>query len=188
MSDYKAIHGKNILSLASDLDNAEGEGQIWFNTTSSDYKTIIKVAGAWATAGNVNTARAYLAGSGTQTAGIIMAGGPGSKDETETYDGSSWTETADVNTARMNLAGTIQGTSTATLVAGGYVAPAVQDVVESWDGSSWTEIADLNSARRTLTGAGTQTAGIVMGGSTAGAPIAPGVTGIAETWNGTSWT
>ena len=42
MADYKAIHGKNILSIASDLDNAEGEGQIWFNTTSSDYKTIIK--------------------------------------------------------------------------------------------------------------------------------------------------
>ena len=43
MPDYKAIHGKNILHVASDLDNAEAEGQIWFNTTSSDYKTIIKV-------------------------------------------------------------------------------------------------------------------------------------------------
>ena len=56
MADYKAIHGKNILHVASDLDNAEGEGQIWFNTTSSDYKTITKVAGSWATGGTLGTA------------------------------------------------------------------------------------------------------------------------------------
>ena len=62
MPDYKAIHGKNILHLASDLDNAEGEGQIWFNTTSEDYKTIVKVAGAWATSTAFNTARESLAG------------------------------------------------------------------------------------------------------------------------------
>ena len=57
MPEYKAIHGKNILSLASDLDSAEGEGQIWFNTTSSDYKTIVKVAGAWAAGGNFTAVR-----------------------------------------------------------------------------------------------------------------------------------
>ena len=61
MTDYKAIHGRNIQHLASDLDTAEGEGQIWFNTTSSDYKTIVKAAGAWATGGALNTARAYIA-------------------------------------------------------------------------------------------------------------------------------
>ena len=70
MADYKAIHGKNIQHLASDLDNAEGEGQIWFNTTSSDYKTIVKVAGAWASGGNLNTGRQTLAGTGTQTASV----------------------------------------------------------------------------------------------------------------------
>ena len=68
MTDYKAIHGKNILSLASDLDNAEGEGEIWFNTTSADYKTIVKAAGAWATGGTLGTARGQGAGAGTQTA------------------------------------------------------------------------------------------------------------------------
>ena len=34
MADYKEIKGKTVLSIASDLDNAAGEGQIWFNTTS----------------------------------------------------------------------------------------------------------------------------------------------------------
>jgi hypothetical protein len=42
MPDYKAIHGKNIQHLASDLDTAEAEGEIWFNTASSDYKPIVK--------------------------------------------------------------------------------------------------------------------------------------------------
>ena len=47
MTDYKEIKGKTVLSIASDLDNAEGEGQIWFNTTSADFKTIAKAAGTW---------------------------------------------------------------------------------------------------------------------------------------------
>ena len=34
MTDYKEIKGKTVLSIASDLDNTEGQGQIWFNTTS----------------------------------------------------------------------------------------------------------------------------------------------------------
>ena len=71
MTDYKAIHGKNVLHVASDLDNAEGEGQIWFNTTTSDYKTITKVAGSWATGNSLNTARYTTGGFGIQTAAIV---------------------------------------------------------------------------------------------------------------------
>ena len=98
MAEYKAIHGKNILSLASDLDNAEGEGQIWFNTTSSDYKAIVKVAGAWSTGGNLNLARKYLSGCGTQTAAIVYGGaGDPYKDETEQYNGAAWSEVGDLN-------------------------------------------------------------------------------------------
>ena len=55
MADYKEIKGKYVLSIASDLDNAEGEGQIWFNT-AGDFKTIAKVAGAWASGGSLTTA------------------------------------------------------------------------------------------------------------------------------------
>ena len=39
MTTYKAIHGKLVQSLASDPDSAAYEGQIWFNSTSSDFKT-----------------------------------------------------------------------------------------------------------------------------------------------------
>ena len=143
MADYKAIHGKNILSLASDLDNAEAEGEIWFNTASEDYKTVVKVAGTWSTGGTMNTARDQSAGFGTREA-FITAGGsePSVSDKGETYDGSAWTEGGDLNTARRDLRGS--GTATAGLVAGGTTG-SITGETETYDGSSWTEVADLNT-------------------------------------------
>ena len=123
MADYKAIHGKNIQHLASDLDNAEGEGQIWFNTTTSDYKTIAKVAGAWATGGSLNTGRHDIGGGGTQTAGIAFGGQttpPATYHAiTETYNGASWTEVADLNQAASGRGGVGQ-VQTAMLAIGGH--------------------------------------------------------------------
>ena len=148
MPDYKAIKGKPVLNIASDLDNAEGEGEIWFNTTSSDYKTIVKATGAWATGGNINTERRYLGSAGTQTAGIGYGGllTPNSavKDETEEYNGSSWTEVGDLNTGKDQLDGC--GTQTAALAIGGRISGAVIDEVEKWNGTSWTEVGDINDS------------------------------------------
>ena len=91
MTTYKAIKGKTIQHLASDPDDASYEGQIWFNTTSSDYKTIVKAAGAWASGGALNTGRS-TEGAGTQTAGLVAGGSPPLTGKTEEYNGSSWTE------------------------------------------------------------------------------------------------
>ena len=123
MTDYKAIHGKTVQSLASDPDSAAYEGQIWCNTTSSDYKTITKVAGAWTTGGDLGTARYGLASSGPKSAAIVF-GGSGLSDKAETYNGSSWTEVGDLNLARVGIVGADLGTQTATLAFGGYVSPA----------------------------------------------------------------
>ena len=57
MADYKEIKGITIRSVASDLNSPAAEGEVWFNTASGDYKTISLAAGAWATGGNLNTAR-----------------------------------------------------------------------------------------------------------------------------------
>jgi len=183
MPDYKAIHGKNIQHLASDLDNAEGEGQIWFNTTTSDYKTIVKVAGAWSTGANMGTGRYGNAGSGPTSASITFGGSPPGPALCETYDGSSWTEVGDLNTGRVRIAGADQGTTTATLAFGGYVSPNNKNESEEWDGSSWTEGSNLNTARRGSLGSGTQTAGMCSTGT-----AAPGVTAANETYDGSSWT
>ena len=119
MTDYKAIKGKTVQHVASDLDSSAGEGQIWFNTTSSDYKTIIKAAGAWATGNVLNTGRS-TEGAGTQTAGLVAGGAPPITGKTEEYDGTSWVENGDLGTARYYT--TSVGSLTAALVTGGFQA------------------------------------------------------------------
>lgn len=153
MADYKEIKGKYVLSIASDLDNVEGEGQIWFNT-AGDFKTIAKVAGAWASGGNLNTASANRGASGTQTAGLVFAGSlntppsnaPRGGVITESYDGAAWTEVGDLNTLRRGPG--MGGTQTAAIcIAGSQGPPGSAEEVETWDGSSWTEVADINTTR-----------------------------------------
>ncbi len=52
--------------------------------------------------------------------------------------------------------------------------------MDPYDGTSWTELNDLNSAVETSEGAGTQTAGIAIGGSPR--------TAVVEQYNGSAWT
>jgi len=144
MTTYKAIHGKLIQALAADPDSAAYEGQIWFNTTSSDYKTITKAAGAWGTGGNLNTAKRYGSTAGTQTAGLYFGGSPGSTiaEETEEYNGSAWTAGGDLNTARYDTTGF--GTQTAGVCVGGT---GDTDATEEYNGTSWTAVINLPTAR-----------------------------------------
>jgi hypothetical protein len=55
--------------LASDPSNL-GAGQVWYNTTTNKLKITAVSSGAWASGGNMATARYYLAGAGTQTSGL----------------------------------------------------------------------------------------------------------------------
>lgn len=142
MTTYKAIHGKLVQSLASDPDSAAYEGQLWFNSTSSDYKTITKVAGAWATSGNLNVKTMRGAGYGTQNAAHQVGGHPA--DATvEQYDGSTWSEIADLNQGRQYLSGL--GTTTAGLAFGGDVSESLSALSEEWNGTSWTEGSNMNT-------------------------------------------
>ena len=185
MPDYKAIHGKNILSLASDLDNAEGEGQIWFNTTSEDYKTITKVAGAWATGGAVPVAMNSQAVGGTQTAAISASGTTPGGDtvNVQQYDGSTWTEIANVNTGRNGIRGA--GTTAAFVVWGGSnKTPPEGLLTEEYNGSSWTEVSgSLNTVRYNTAATGTATAALATGGN-AHDPMSDA----NESYDGSTWT
>ena len=59
---------------------------------------------AWSTGNSMNTARAQLAGAGTQTAALGFGGTtPPVSALTEQYNGTSWTEVADLNTARASV-------------------------------------------------------------------------------------
>ena len=73
---------------------------------------------SWAAGGNLGTARSFLAGAGTQTAGLGFGGYDTAETAvTEEYDGSAWTAGGNLTTARQQLAGV--GTQTSGLGFGG---------------------------------------------------------------------
>jgi hypothetical protein len=165
-----------ITTVAGDPP-APSEGQVWYNSVAGALK-VYGYSRAWATGGNLNTARQSLAGAGSQTAALAAGGYNGTADVavTETYDGTSWTEVNDLNTSRRYLEGA--GTTAAAVVFGGYIDSTA---TEEWDGTNWTTApGTLNTGSHGIAGTGTQTAAI-------GAGRAPTGTN-SELYDGTSWT
>ena len=103
MTTYKEIYGTNVEVLGSDPSNPV-EGQIWYNSTSQTLKGYALVAGSWATAGPLNTARYSSNGAGTQTAALAFGSlttPPTSISlATESWNGTAWTSVASLNTSR----------------------------------------------------------------------------------------
>jgi hypothetical protein len=88
---------------------------------------------SWSAGGNLATARAWLAGAGTQSAGLCMGGdlsGLGGGNVTEEYDGTSWSSGGNLATARQASAGA--GTQSAGLSMGGYAA-SYSNVTEEYN-------------------------------------------------------
>ena len=87
-------------------------------TEEFNISTSTVTGAAWASGGNINTARRALWGGGTQTAGLIWGGyiGPVVENKTEEYNGTSWSEQNNLNTAGYHICGT--GTQTAGLAFG----------------------------------------------------------------------
>jgi hypothetical protein len=176
-----------VSTVASDPPSPDA-GQVWYNTTDKALRAYIQSStGSWATGGNLNTARRFAGGSGTQTAGLYFGGQSGpEKANTEQYDGTSWTEVNDMNTAR-SFIGAGNGTQTSALVFGGQ--PPITAITESWNGTNWTEVADMNTARYTQAGAGADnTSALAFGGYDGSPDVDSGRIGLTESWNGTSWT
>jgi hypothetical protein len=74
MATYKGIQGFTIQNLSADPSNPI-EGQVWYNSTSNVWKVEeATTAGAWATGGNLATARGKNAGAGPQTAALCASG------------------------------------------------------------------------------------------------------------------
>jgi hypothetical protein len=140
--------------------------------------------GAWASGGNTTTARDALAGSGTQTAGLIFGGFAAGNNSaaTEEYDGSTWGPGGNLNTARRNISGF--GIQTASIAAGGASPGGNSNATESYNGSTWTSVSNMNTARGRLAAANNspQTAGLIFAGNSGSLSAA------TESWNGTSWT
>ena len=187
MTDYKTIHGRQIKAIASDPPAAVGKGQVWYNSTSGDFKTSVKVE-AWSSGGAHPTANRHGFASGTQTAALYASGYVGPQPSppanlmlvgTFEYDGSSWTAGGDVN-SRAFIGGSA-GTQTASLKMGGNMPTgANRGEVEEYNGTSWSEQNDLPTGTQTNTGIGIQTAALSVSG---GAD-----TDITLEYDGSSWT
>jgi hypothetical protein len=186
MTTYKEIFGKQVKNYSSDPAN-DAEGQVWYNSTSGTFKSVLSV-GAWSAGGNLITQIYATSGAGasTQSAGLGFGGYsaiPNTRtNSTEEYNGSGWASGG--NLINSPASGNGAGTQTAGLAFGGAVPPGTvnTNVTQEYDGSSWTAGGNLNTARRSLAGAGTQTAGLAFGGYI-GAPD-----NTTEEYGGTSWT
>ena len=121
MATYREIHGKAIKSLSTDPSATTDAGQIWYNTSSDTFKSIVNLA-AWSSGSSLITARYGAGGAGTQTAGLCIAGNVGPSDTrttvVEEYNGSGWATGGALPTATRSLASA--GTQTAAFAAGGY--------------------------------------------------------------------
>jgi hypothetical protein len=188
MTTYKGINGFAVQSVASDPSPLD-EGQVWYNNASYAFKiAAATTAGAWASGGNLNTARYSMGpgGAGTQTAALVFGGYQGGNlTASESYNGSAWTTTPSLSTARQ-VGVNFGATNTAAICASGETPPgALTTQTESWNGSSWT-ISPATIANVVIAGngIGSQTAGLSVGGQTF-----PGAQNPAtESFNGTSWT
>jgi hypothetical protein len=136
---------------------------------------------SWSEQNNLNTARTRIAGFGTQTAAVSVAGrimgGTDSVTNVEEYNGS-WTNVTAYPFANRGAAGS--GTLTAGLVSGGQIPP-YSTTTNEYDGTNWTSGGGLNTARGYAAGIfGTQTATGFAGG------VYPYKSNYEE-YNGSSW-
>ena len=182
MASYKQIFGTNIEVLASDPANPV-EGQVWYNSTDNVVKGFaLTTAGAWATGGNLNTARSSLGGTGaTKDAALAFGGGPPPAPTasalTESYNGTAWTEVSDLNSQRALIGSA--GTYTSAIAGGG---DQYSGTSESWNGTTWTNLSNSPNTGHTQKAAGADnTNALFFGGSPAAA------NNTTAYWNGSAW-
>ena len=56
MSTYRKIHGRSIQAVTTDPTESVAEGQVWYNTTSDTFKSIV-ASEAWSSASPLTNAR-----------------------------------------------------------------------------------------------------------------------------------
>ena len=149
---------------------------------------------------NLATARQALAGAGLQNAALSFGGFVAAvSGATEKFNGAVWSSTSSMATPRQGLAGT--GTQSAAVSFGGTTG-SVSNVTEKFADTTstnysgvWTNrqptksgfwstsIAIMNTPRYAAAGFGTQSAGVVAGGSAVG----PANSAATELFNGIAW-
>ena len=187
MTTYRNIHGRSIQALSTDPTESVAEGQIWYNTGSETFKSIVSLE-AWSSASSTVNTRGFIGSLGTQTANLGFGGYLATNtptNVTEEYNGSGWTSGGNMTNGRYLPGGA--GTQTTGLAFGGDERPPGSSNVnktEEYNGTSWSPQNNMNVGRTSVGSAGTQTAGLAFGG-----PAPSGSDGEStEEYDGTSWT
>ena len=179
MTTYRNIHGRAIQAITTDPSESVAEGQVWYNTTSDTFKSVL-VSEAFSSSSPLTTTREGAGAFGTQTTAVIFGGEtPSVSGATEEYNGTGFSAGGTMNTARYRLQGTA-GTATAGIVFGG-VEPAVSNKTETYNGTAWTTSPYTLNTARWCAGAGTQTSALAFGGG-------PGYKNNSEEFDGEGWT
>ena len=162
-------------------------GPAYNATEEFNRSTNVITAAAWASGGNLNTARSShaMATNSPADTGLCFGGNyPSGTDNSEEYNGSTWSEGSNLPQALSFLGGA--GTQTAGLSFTGRQNPGsrVNNTYE-YNGTSWTESPGTYGAVQAYTGgAGTQTAALGVAGET---PPGTDLTTSYE-YNGSIWT
>ena len=182
MTTYRNIHGRSIQAVTTDPSETVAEGQIWYNTGSDTFKTVLALE-AWASSTSMSLARYNTGSFGIQTDAVVAGNDGTYVTTTEEYNGSGWSSGGALGTGRGASAGA-GVVSTAGLIFGGFQGTANQAITESYDGSSFSEVSDMSTGRRILASAvqAPQSAGLAFGGFVTAASTA------TEEWGGSSWT
>ena len=140
---------------------------------------------SWATCGDMNVARYYHSGTGTQNDAGTVGGYNGAYRAChENYSGATWsTATALPTTA--GFIGSAGSGADDNLVAGANGSSCSANAYQ-WNGSSWTTLPSMNVAKSTSQGNGaTSNDAMMFGGSRETSPYS--ADRCTELWNGTSW-
>ena len=183
MSTYRKLHGRAIQAVTTDPTESVAEGQVWYNTSSDTFKSVVALE-AWASSGSLTNARGFVSHTGTQTASLLAGGlspAPTYFSASEEYNGSGWSTGGSLPAATYGLSSA--GTQTAALVFGGAnSSDTKQSTTLTYNGTSFSATPNsLNTARDQVSGGGTQTSALAVGGRTSSAVVTN-----MEEWNGSS--
>ena len=199
--------------LATDISGSFTSG---FEFTGTIGGEVVTAGGVWSAGGDLIVPKSSGAMTGTQNAGLYVAGyltgaspyswyGNGNRTFTEEYNGTNWSAGTDfpLDSEGTNLfplapagpdpankAGT--GTQNAALVFGGqshYSTPRSTGSAFEYDGTAYTQVASMPEPISFHIGAGTQNATISYGGSERGltSPYPATPAQYANTWDGNTW-
>ena len=184
MTTYRQIHGRSIQAVTTDPTGDITEGQIWYNTSSDTFKSVV-VSSAWSSSSPLGRdAGEFSGGAGTQTAAMVSGGVYPEVNTTNEYNGTGWSTSGNMNTAGFYRG--LGGTQTAGFCFGNQVAsPDIPTgASETYDGSSWTSISTIPQVHSQSASFGSTTAGVCSSGRINQYDQATTVT---NEWDGSSW-